>query len=119
MNAHTPPSKTSEAPAHPLLSDWAINRKLEELEQDYGLDQEKKPRVKRLRQYAEDFKGVYQAEIELGRVVDTAGLWAGVYEKPLVSVSAKINSLLWNLEHRMRLTGRDAPGVQEAFEEAQ
>jgi hypothetical protein len=47
MNAHTPPSKTSEAPAHPLLSDWAINRKLEELEQDYRLDQEKKPRVKR------------------------------------------------------------------------
>jgi hypothetical protein len=58
MNAHTPPSKTSEAPAHPLLSDWAINRKLEELEQDYGLDQEKKPRVKRLRQYAENFKSL-------------------------------------------------------------
>ena len=78
MNAQAPPSKTSETPAHPLLSDWAINRKLEELEQDYRLDQEKKPRVKRLRQYAEDFKGVYQAEIELGRVVDTADLWVGV-----------------------------------------
>jgi hypothetical protein len=66
-------SKTSEAPAHPLLSDWAINQKLEKLEEDYRRDQEKKsaeiqasssignPRVavilynvKRLRQYAED-----------------------------------------------------------------
>jgi hypothetical protein len=35
MNAQAPPSKTSEAPAHPLLSDWAINRKLEKLEEDY------------------------------------------------------------------------------------
>jgi hypothetical protein len=82
MTANITPSKTLEVPAHPLLSDWAINRKLEKLEKDYRRDQEKKsaeiqssssmcsPRVaiivykvKRLRQYAEDFEGVYQAEI--------------------------------------------------------
>jgi multidrug resistance protein MdtO len=72
----TGPTKRNFGNSCPSLAQviGAINRKLEELEQDDRLDQEKKPRVKRLRQYAEDFKGVYETEIELGRVVDTATL---------------------------------------------
>src|SRR5580692_72489 len=108
MTAQATPSKTSEVPAHPLLNDWAINRKLEKLEKDYRRDLEEKsaeiqssssmvnPRVavisynvKRLRQFVEEFEGVYQAEIESGRVADSPNLWAGLYEKLLVSVSAK------------------------------
>jgi len=142
MTEQTTPSKTSETPAHPLLSDWAINRKLEKLEKDYRRDREKKsaeiqssssmgnPRVavifynvKRLRQYVEDIEGVYQAEIESGRVADSPDLWVGVYEKLLVSGSAKINSLFSKPEQRMWLSSSGSPGtrasVQAAFEETQ
>ena len=88
MTAQAAPSETSEVRSHPLLSDWAINRKLEKLEQDSRRDQERKPRAKRLRQYAEEIEGVYEAEIESGRVADTADLWAGVAFKQRVTASA-------------------------------
>ena len=39
MTEQITPSKTSEAPAHPLLGDWAINRKLEKLEKEYANNQ--------------------------------------------------------------------------------
>ncbi len=37
------PSRTPEAPTHPALDCWDINRKLKKLEQSYRRDQEKRP----------------------------------------------------------------------------
>jgi hypothetical protein len=142
MTANITPSKTLEVPAHPLLSDWAINRKLENLGKNYRRDQEEKsaeiqssssmgnPRVafifykvKRLRQYVEEFEGVYQAEIESGRVADSPDLWAGVWQKVLIFVSAQTVSLFSNPGQRMWLSTGESPGVrasvQAAFEETQ
>lgn len=132
------PSKTPELPTHPALSFWGINRKLKKLEASYGRDQETKPaeiesssvgnprvaaifwRVKRLKQYVEEIESVYEAEIDAGRFADTPNLWAAVYaQKILPSASAKIGSLMWNLTHKLWLTGGSGPGEQASVETAQ
>lgn len=131
-------SKALEAPAHPALSYWDINRKLQKLERNYQRDQEKKPAeiesssigspraaaigymVERLKQYVLEIENAYEAEIEAGRVADTAGLWAAVYsQKVLPSVQAKINSLMGNLAFRLMRTGGGGAGEKATIEEAQ
>jgi hypothetical protein len=42
-SVRAPSSETPQTPAHPAANDWATNRKLEKLEQDYRCDQERRP----------------------------------------------------------------------------
>ena len=73
-----------------------------------------------LEQHVEEMKAVYGKEIESGWFLDTPDLWAAVYAvKILPSVAPKIGSLLWNLAHKLWLTGAGGPGEQMAVEEAQ
>jgi hypothetical protein len=132
------PSQTPEPPTHPALSFWDINRKLKKLEDSYRRDQETKPsaiesssvgnprvaaifwRVKRLKQYVEEIEAVYETEINAGRFADTPDLWAAVYaQKILPSALAKIGSLMWNLAHKLWLTGEGGPGEQASVAAAQ
>jgi hypothetical protein len=118
-------NKTPNRPVHPILNDWSINQKLEKLEQDYRADQEKGPvvaisyRVERLRQYADEIKGAYEAEITAGRAADTPGLWVEIYKQILASLTPKINSLVGNLALKLWRTGGGEPGEQATVEEGQ
>jgi hypothetical protein len=133
-----PAESHAKIPTHPALNYWAINRKLEKLEQDYKRDQEKKPaeiefspvgnprvaavvwRVERLKQYVEEIKTAYETEIEAGRFADTPDLWAAVYAQKIVpSATANISSLLWHLGHNLWLTNGGGPGERASIEEAQ
>lgn len=89
-------NKGPDTPAN-LMDDWVINRRLNKLEQEYRNDQKNRPNeivsssiggpraeaihytVERLKQLVEEIKNVFEAEIEAGRVTDTAHLWATVY----------------------------------------
>src|SRR5579864_7649979 len=128
-------NKSPVTPAN-LIDDWVINRRLNKLEQGYRNDQKNRPyeilsssiggpraeairyTVERLKQHVEEIKNVYEAEIEAGRVADTARLWVTVYsEKILPSVKPKINSLAGNLARKLWVTGGGDPGEQAAVEE--
>ena len=130
--------RSPETPTHPALNYWAINRKLEKLEQNYKRDQEKKPaeiefstvgnpraaavvwRVERLKQYVEEIKTAYETEIEAGRFADSPDLWAAVYAQKIVpSATANISSLLWHLGHKLWLTNGGGPGERASIAEAQ
>src|SRR6266478_5207048 len=105
-------TKTPETPVYPALSSWAINQKLKKLTKDYQRDQKSKPAeiasspigcpeaeairypVKRLKEYEEEVRRVFEAEREAGRAAGTAEVWAAVLsQKILPLVKPQINSL--------------------------
>src|SRR6516165_10069999 len=101
---------------HPALNDWVVSRELDKLERSHERDQQHNPSARRLRQHAEAMEAVFDREIGRGRFADTPQLWAAVYSQILMSVCAKINSLLGNEHMRLWRTGG---GRQATFEEAQ
>jgi hypothetical protein len=130
--------KTPETPAHPVLGDWIINQKLQELERDYQNDQKNKPHeielssignprgaaiqytAERLKQYVDEIKGVYKAEIGSGRFANEPSLWVYVYrDKILPSVKASRLSVVGDHAFRLMRTGGGGPGEKETVEEAQ
>jgi hypothetical protein len=108
---------TVPAFTHPALNDWGITRELAKLEESYRRDQRHNPSARRLRQHSEAIEAVFDREIGRGRFPDTPHLWAAVYSHILVSVCAKINSLLGNGHRRLWRIGGGGPSEQATFEE--
>jgi len=112
------------------LNHWALDRKLEKLAKKYALDAKIQPDdslftskvhpqycyvtylVDRLKKYREEMEGVYEEEIQAGRVRDSRELWAHIYrEKIFDAIFANINSLRSHLRGILGSTNHERSWV--------
>jgi hypothetical protein len=123
-NSHS--SKTTETPSGPPSVSWAINQRLKRAQQSYLNDQKQSSGIagildcaKRLVRYVEEIKGIYWTEIDAGRLVDAAELWAALYNYVLVWVNAQKTSIVGNSVLELMRANGGGPGEQASVEEAQ
>jgi len=92
----------NDPPAWDQLDHFRINRKLEKLAEQYAEEDRAKPtpveRVASLERYLDQIEGVYDKEIDAGRVADTPELWAAIYRhKILPAIPAHIDVLVFGV----------------------
>jgi hypothetical protein len=100
---------------------YRVRRRLERFQEDYGRRIERpdptlcSESVEALKGYVEEIETFCEAEIESGRITETPEFWAAVYLDALISVSAKVKSLVANAAFYLGRTGRARVGERETF----
>jgi len=110
----------NDPPGWDQLDHFRINRKLEKVRKKYADDDRAKPtpveKVASLEWFLDQIEGVYDQEIDSGTVADTPELWAAIYRhKILPTALPRINSLLFDIAHKLHLTGGGKPEGQAAI----